>query len=125
MYNNPTTSRPCERPGSSPLFQINTDMEAKILETEKGNKDAVHLHWNEADKTWNAYGTSAENALRINPELRTLTDKVNLDGTEVTHLKVTTEQFERYGLADYCVAVDDERLELKVTGNKKSKANLK
>ena len=43
--------------------------------------------------------------------------------TEVTHLKVTTEQFERYGLADYCVAVDDERLELKVTGNKKLKAN--
>lgn len=98
-------------------------METKILETERDNKDAVHLHWNEADKTWNAYGTSAENALRINPKLRTLTDKAELDGTQVTHLKVTTGQFERYGLADYCVAVDDERLELKVTGNKKSKAN--
>ena len=66
----------------------------KILETEKENKDAVHLYWNEADETWNAYGKSAENALRINLELRALTDKVNLDGTEVTHLKVTTEQFE-------------------------------
>ena len=86
----------------------------KILETEKGNKDAVHLHWNEADETWNAYGKSAENALRINPELRTLTDTAELDGTEVTHLKVTTEQFERYSLADYCVAVDDERLELRL-----------
>ncbi len=86
----------------------------KILETEKGNTDAVHLYWNEADETWNAYGKSAENALAINPELRTLTDEVNLDGTEVTHLKVTTEQFERYGLADYCVAVDDERLKLKI-----------
>lgn len=41
----------------------------KILETEKENKDAVHLYWNEADETWNAYGTSVENALRINPEL--------------------------------------------------------
>lgn len=89
-------------------------METKILETERDNKDAVHLHWNEADKTWNAYGTSAENALRINPELRTLTDKAELDGTQVTHLKVTTGQFERYGLADYCVAVDDERLKLKI-----------
>ena len=86
----------------------------KILETEKENKDAVHLYWNEADETWNAYGKSAENALRINLELRALTDKVNLDGTEVTHLKVTTEQFERYGLADYCVAVDDKRLKLKL-----------
>ena len=86
----------------------------KILETEKENKDAVHLYWNEADETWNAYGKSAENALRINLELRALTDKVNLDGTEVTHLKVTTEQFEGYGLADYCVAVDDERLKLKI-----------
>ena len=95
----------------------------KILETERGNKDAVHLHWNEKDETWNAYGTSAENALAINPELRTLTDKVNLDGTQVMHLKVTTEQFERYGLADHCVAVDDERLELKVPDNKKLKAN--
>ena len=47
-------------------------METKILETEKGNKDAVHLHWNGSDETWNAYGTSAENAQRINPELRTL-----------------------------------------------------
>lgn len=47
----------------------------KILETEKENKDAVHLYWNEADETWNAYGTSVENALRINPELRALTDK--------------------------------------------------
>ena len=55
-----------------------------------------------------------ENAMRINPELRTLTDKAELDGTQVTHLKVTTEQFERYGLADHCVAVDDERLELKI-----------
>ena len=100
-------------------------METKILETERSNKDAVHLHWNGSDETWNAYGRSAENALAIKPELRTLTDKVELDSTEVTHLKVTTEQFERYGLADYCVAVDDERLELKVTGNKKSKANLK
>ena len=52
--------------------------------------------------------------MRINPELRTLTDKAELDGTQVTHLKVTTEQFERYGLADHCVAVDDERLELKI-----------
>ena len=95
----------------------------KILERERGNKDAVHLHWDGADETWNAYGKSVENALAINPGLRTLTDKVNLDGTQATHLKVTTEQFERYGLADYCVAVDDERLELKVTGNKKSKAN--
>ena len=95
----------------------------KILETERDNRDVVHLHWNEADETWNAYGKSAENALRINPELRTLTDKAELGGTEVTHLKVTTEQFEEYALADYCVAVDDERLELKVTGNKKSKAN--
>ena len=95
----------------------------KILETERSNKDAVHLHWNEKDETWNAYGKSAENALAINPELRTLTDKTELDGTLVTHLKVTTEQFERYGLADYCVAVDDERLELKVPDNKKSKAN--
>lgn len=86
----------------------------KILETERGNKDAVHLHWNETDETWNAYGKSAENALRINPELRTLTDKAELDGTEVMHLKVTTEQFERYGLADHCVAVDDELLELKL-----------
>lgn len=86
----------------------------KILETEKENKDAVHLYWNEADETWNAYGTSVENALRINPELRALTDKVDLDGMQVTHLKVTTEQFEGYGLADYCVAVDDERLKLKI-----------
>ena len=86
----------------------------KILETEKENKDAVHLYWNEADETWNAYGKSAENALRINPELRALTDKVDLDGMQVTHLKVTTEQFEGYGLADYCVAVDDERLKLKI-----------
>lgn len=86
----------------------------KILETEKENKDAVHLYWNEADETWNAYGTSVENALRINPELRALTDKVDLDGMQVTNLKVTTEQFERYGLADYCVAVDDERLKLKI-----------
>ena len=86
----------------------------KILKMERGNKDAVHLHWSETDETWNAYGKSAENALRINPELRTLTDEVNLDGTQVTHLKVTTEQFERYGLADYCVAVDDERLELRL-----------
>ena len=39
----------------------------KILETEKGNTDAVHLYWNEADETWNAYGKSAENALAINP----------------------------------------------------------
>ncbi|WP_373233891.1 hypothetical protein [Parabacteroides sp. D26] len=98
-------------------------METKILETERSNKDAVHLHWNGSDETWNAYGRSAENALAIKPELRTLTDKVELDSTEVTHLKVTTEQFEGYGLADYCVAVDDERLELKVTGNKKLKAN--
>ena len=89
-------------------------METKILEKEKGNKDAVHLYWNEADETWNAYSTSVENALAINPELRALTDKVNLDGTQVTHLKVTTGQFERYGLADYCVAVDDELLELKI-----------
>lgn len=89
-------------------------METKILETERDNKDAVHLHWNKTDETWNAYGTSVENALAINPELRALTDEVNLDGTQVTHLKVTTEQFERYGLADYCVAVDDERLELKI-----------
>ena len=95
----------------------------KILETERGNKDAVHLHWNEKDETWNAYGKSAENALAINPELRTLADKTELDGTLVTHLKVTTEQFERYGLADHCVAVDDERLELKVPDNKKLKAN--
>ena len=95
----------------------------KILEMERDNKDTVHLHWNGADETWNAYGTSVENALRINPDLRILTDKVNLDGTQVTHLKVTTEQFERYGLADYCVAVDDERLELKVPDNEKSKAN--
>ena len=43
-----------------------------------------------------------------------MTDKVDLDGMQVTHLKVTTEQFERYGLADYCVAVDDERLKLKI-----------
>ena len=86
----------------------------KILETEKGNTDAVHLHWSGTDETLNAYGKSAETALRMNPELRTLTDEVNLDGTEVTHLKVTTEQFEGYGLADYCVAVDDERLELKI-----------
>lgn len=86
----------------------------KILETEKDNKDAVHLHWSETDETWNAYGRSAENALRINPELRTLTDKAELDGTQVTHLKVTTEQFEEYGLADHCVAVDDELLELKI-----------
>ena len=86
----------------------------KILERERNNKDAVHFHWNEADETWNAYGKSAENALAINRELRTLTDKAELDGTEVTHLKVTTEQFERYGLADYCVAVDDERLKLKI-----------
>ena len=85
-----------------------------ILEMEKGNKDTVHLHWNGADETWNAYGKSVENALRINLELRTLTDKVSLDGTQVTHLKVTTGQFERYGLADYCVAVDDELLELKI-----------
>lgn len=28
----------------------------KILETEKGNTDAVHLHWNGMDETWNAYG---------------------------------------------------------------------
>ena len=95
----------------------------KILETEKSNKDAVHLHWNETDEIWNAYGKSVENALAINPELRMLTDEVNLDGTEVAHLKVTTEQFEEYGLADYCVAVDDERLELKVPDNEKSKAN--
>ena len=86
----------------------------KILETEKGNTDAVHLHWSGTDETWNAYGKSAENALRMNPELRALTDKVDLDGMQVTHLKVTTEQFERYGLADYCVAVDDERLKLKI-----------
>ena len=86
----------------------------KKLETEKGNKDAVHLHWSETDETWNAYGKSVENAQRINPELRTLTDKAELDGTEVTHLKVTTEQFEEYGLADYCGAVDDERLELRL-----------
>ena len=88
----------------------------KIVKMEKGNKDTVHLHWSETDETWNAYGKSVENALRINPELRTLTDKVNLDGTQVTHLKVTTEQFEGYGLADYCVAVDDERLELRLKG---------
>ena len=66
----------------------------KILETERGNKDAVHLHWNETDETWNAYGKSAENALAINPELRTLTDKTELDGTQVMHLKVTIEQLE-------------------------------
>ena len=95
----------------------------KILEIEKRNGSSVHLYWNWPDETWNAYGKSAENALCINPELRALTDEVNLDGTQVTHLKVTTEQFERYGLADYCVAVDDERLELKVPDNKKSKAN--
>lgn len=65
-------------------------METKILETEKGNKDTVYLHWSGTDETWNAYGKSAENALRMNPELRTLTDEVNLDGTQVTHLKVTT-----------------------------------
>lgn len=52
--------------------------------------------------------------MRINPELRTLTDKAELDGTQVTHLKVTTEQFEEYGLADHCVAVDDKRLKLKL-----------
>lgn len=89
-------------------------METKILETERDNKDAVHLHWSETDETWNAYGKSVENALAINPVLRMLTDEVNLDGTEVAHLKVTTEQFERYGLADYCVAVDDELLKLKI-----------
>ena len=86
----------------------------KLLETEKENRNSVHLYWNGTDETWNAYGKSAENAMRINPELRTLTDKAELDGTQVTHLKVTTEQFERYGLADYCVAVDDERLKLKI-----------
>ena len=80
----------------------------------RDSKDTVYLHWSGTDETWNAYGKSAENALRMNPELRTLTDEVNLDGTQVTHLKVTTEQFERYGLADYCVAVDDERLKLKI-----------
>ena len=95
----------------------------KILERERDNKDGVHLHWNGSDETWNAYGKSAANALAINPKLRTLTDEVNLDGTEVAHLKVTTEQFEEYGLADYCVAVDDELLELKVSDNEKSKAN--
>lgn len=98
-------------------------METKILDTEENNKDAVHLHWNGADETWNAYGKSAENALAINPELRALTDKAELDDTQVTRLKVTTEQFEQYGLADHCIAVDDEHLELKVTDNKKSKVN--
>ena len=95
----------------------------KILEMERGNEDVIHLHWNGADETWNAYGKSAENALAINSELCALTDKAELNGTQVTHLKVTTEQFERYGLVDYCVAVDDERLELKVPDNEKSKAN--
>ena len=93
----------------------NTDMETtKLLETEKENRNSVHLYWNGTDETWNAYGTSAENTLAINPELRVLTDKVELNGTQVTHLKVTTEQFEQYGLADHCVAVDDERLKLKL-----------
>lgn len=86
----------------------------KILETERENKDAVHLYWNETDETWNAYGKSAENALAINPELHVLTDKVEQNGTQVTRLKVTSEQFEQYGLADHCVAVDDERLGLKL-----------
>ncbi len=85
----------------------------KILETEKGNEDVIHLHWNGADETWNAYGKSVENVLGINPELRALTDKTNMGGTQVMHLKLTTEQFEQYGLADCCVGVDDERLELK------------
>ena len=63
---------------------------------------------------WHWRYVGAENALAINREHRTLTDIAERDGTEVTHLKVTTEQFERYGLADYCVAVDDERLKLKI-----------
>ena len=56
----------------------------------------------------------ADDVLLPSDRQKLLALKAELDGTEVTHLKVTTEQFERYGLADYCVAVDDERLKLKI-----------
>ena len=42
----------------------------KLLETEKENRNSVHLYWNGTDETWNAYGKSAENAMRINPGMR-------------------------------------------------------
>ena len=83
-------------------------------ETQTGRQNAVHLYWNRADETWNAYGKSVENALRISLSLRILTDEA---APGIRHLKVDTEQYEQYGLADCCVAVDDEHLELAVPEN--------
>ena len=73
------------------------------------------IYWNEAERDLERLRhVGGEMPYASTRKLRALTDKVDLDGMQVTHLKVTTEQFERYGLADYCVAVDDERLKLKI-----------
>lgn len=84
------------------------------MKSEQGNRDSVHLYWNGADETWNAYGASAENALRISPALRKQADEAVLCGRRVKHVKVDIDGYEQSGLSDCCVAVDDEHLELRV-----------
>ena len=86
----------------------------KILETEKGNTDAVHLLLERSGRDLERLRQIGGKRPCHQPGTPHADGRSDLDGTEVTHLKVTTEQFERYGLADYCVAVDDERLKLKI-----------